>query len=87
MSGNGPMTRYSVVIADNKLARIDELHDADYDELGLEWALSELRDTYRHSSLVNATFILNDKAELTEFLAAVKSVIGPEALGERGDLD
>ena len=81
------MARYSVAIEGNKVTRIDELHDADYDELGLEWALSELRDTYRHAKVVDATFALNDTAELKEFLGAVKSVLGADALGEHGEID
>ncbi len=81
------MPRYLVAIEGNKVARIDALHDADDDELGLEWALSELRDTCRHGKVVDATFTLNDKAELKEFLAAVNSVLGADALGKHGEID
>jgi len=80
------MPRYLVAIEGNTVVRVDALHDADDDELGLEWALSELRDTYRHAKLVNATFTLSDEAELKEFLGAVRKLLGADALGEHGDI-
>ena len=78
------MARYSVTISGNKVGDIRELNDEDYDELGIEWALSELRDSYRHTKMVNATFSLKDRKELKEFLGAVKAILGAEAIGENG---
>jgi len=74
---------YSVTIEGNRVAAIRELPDSDYDELGLEWALSELKDTYRHSKNVSASFSLADRHELREFLAAVAALLGPDALDEQ----
>jgi hypothetical protein len=74
---------YSVTIESNKVTGIREMPDADYDELGLEWALSELKDTYRHSKTVSASFSLADGGELAEFLRAVAALLGPDALDEQ----
>lgn len=74
---------YSVTIEGNRVAGIREVPDAEYDELGLEWALSELKDTYRHSKNVSASFSLADGDELREFLSAVAALLGPEALDEQ----
>jgi hypothetical protein len=75
---------YSVTIETNRVCDIREIPDADYDELGVEWALSELRDTYRHSKTVSATFSLGDDGELRDFLDVVKAMFGADALGEAG---
>lgn len=74
---------YSVTIDGNRVCAIREMPDAEYDELGLEWALSELKDSYRHSRNVSASFSLADRDELDEFLRAVAALLGPEALDER----
>ena len=74
---------YSVTIESNRVAGIREMPSADYDELGLEWALSELKDTYRHSKNVSASFSLADGNELREFLSAVAALLGPDALDEQ----
>jgi hypothetical protein len=73
---------YSVTIENNKVAEVETISEGDYDELGVEWALSELKDTYRHSKTVSATFSLGNDDELKDFLGAVKSILGPDALGE-----
>lgn len=75
---------YSVTIENNRVSEVRQIPDADYDELGVEWALSELRDTYRHSKNVSATFSLGNDRELEDFLGAVKAIFGAEALGEAG---
>jgi hypothetical protein len=74
---------YSVTIESNRVVIIHEMPDTDYDELGLEWALSELKDTYRHSKNVSASFSLADGDELREFLRAVVALMGPDALDEQ----
>lgn len=74
------MAPYCVTIEGNKMSGVENLPEADYDELGLEWALPELKDTYRHSKLVNATFSLKDESELADFIEAVKRTLGPESV-------
>lgn len=69
------MPRYQVTLLNNQVTEVSELPDRDEEILGVEWALSELRDTYRHSKSVSATFSLGDKDELDEFLAAVKALM------------
>jgi hypothetical protein len=68
------MPRYQVTLLNNQVTEVSELPDHDEEILGVEWALSELRDTYRHSKSVSATFSLGDKDELDEFLGAVKAL-------------
>jgi VIT1/CCC1 family predicted Fe2+/Mn2+ transporter len=75
---------YLVAIENNRVSEVRQIPDADYDELGVEWALSELRDTYRHSKSVSASFSLGNDSELEDFLGAVKAMLGAEALGEAG---
>ena len=74
------MAAYSVTLDNNRITDISEIEADDFDELGLEWALSELRDTLRHSGVVSASFSLADKGELTQFVEAVKKAIGPDAV-------
>lgn len=73
---------YSVTIERNRVTGIREMPDADFDELGLEWALSELKDTFRHSEDVSLGVSLADAGELREFLWAVAALLGPNALDE-----
>jgi hypothetical protein len=75
------MPRYQVTLLNNQVTEVAELSDQDEEILGVEWALSELRDTYRHSKSVSATFSLGDRDELDEFLAAVKALTGNAAAG------
>jgi hypothetical protein len=75
------MPRYQVTLLNNQVTEVLELPDQDEEYLGIEWALSELRDTYRHSKSVSATFSLGDKAELDEFLATAGALVGKTAAG------
>lgn len=74
------MAPYSVTLTNNLITDVSELDAADYDELGLEWALSELKDTLRLSGVISADFSLKDKDELVQFVEAVKKAIGPYAV-------
>jgi hypothetical protein len=73
---------YEVIVENNRVSRVRQIPEADYDELGVEWAISELRDTYRHSTNVSATFSLGNDAELKDFVGAVKALLGAEAVSE-----
>jgi hypothetical protein len=75
------MPRYQVTLLNNQVTEVVELSDQDEEILGVEWALSELRDTYRHSKSVSATFSLGDQDELDEFLGAVKALPGNSGAG------
>ena len=74
------MAPYSVTVNNNRITGVSELDADDFDELGLEWALSELKDTLRLSGTISADFSLKDKDELVQFVEAVKKAIGPDAV-------
>lgn len=73
------MAPYSVTLSNNRITDISEIDADDFDELGLEWALSELKDTLRNCSTISASFSLADKDELNQFVEAVKKAVGPDA--------
>jgi len=76
------MARYSVTIDNNRITDVEAFGHEDDEQLGLEWALSELKDSYRHARTVSATFSLTDRSELKQFLSAVASLLGHNALGD-----
>ena len=76
------MARYLVTIRKNQVIDIKNLADDDEDEyLGIEWALSEVKDSYRHSGSTDGSYSLAGKEELHEFLAQLRALLGGDALG------
>ena len=51
------------------------------EDLGLEWAISELRDSYRHDKRVDGAYSLAGEGELVEFLEVIRGLLGEAALG------
>jgi hypothetical protein len=76
------MSRYLVKIKGNRIASVDALDGEDEEVLGLEWALSEVKDSYRHSKSIDGDFTLDGRSELAEFLAAIGKLVGEAALGQ-----
>src|SRR5262249_8808671 len=74
------MTRYIVTVAQNRISTIEERDDGDEETLGIEWALSELKDAFRHSKTADATYSLADRAELEEFVGRLEQLLGPDAI-------
>jgi hypothetical protein len=75
------MPRFIVTIKDNTVAAIEEAGMSEDEELGLEWALSELRDSYRYNGRFDGDYSLASAAERDSFLAAVEKLAGRQALG------
>ena len=74
------MSRYAVTICAGRVEAIDALDDEDEELLGIEWALSELKDSFRHSHTVDGSYSLKGEDELTEFLAEVRALLGEDAV-------
>jgi hypothetical protein len=72
--------RYIVTIRNNKVVEIGMLDDEDEEMLGIEWALSELKDSNRHSRSVDGSYTLAGEDELSEFLDQVRALLGPDAV-------
>jgi len=79
------MKRYRVVIKGNRVAEVQNLDDADEEYLGIEWALSEAKDSYAHAKHVDGSYTLAGEDQLGEFLGYVEKLFGREALGGFAD--
>ncbi len=75
------MARCVVTIRNNKVAEVRDLEGDDEEEyLGIEWALSELKDSFRYSGSVDGSYSLAGKEELREFLDKVSSLLGADSV-------
>ena len=74
------MSRYIVTVAQNRVTGIAEHDDEDEEALGIEWALSEMKDNWRHAKNVDASYSLADRAELEEFISRLEALLGPAAV-------
>jgi len=79
------MVRYQVTIEKNRVVDVKRLEDEEEEYLGIEWALSEVRDSYRHSRCADGSYSLAGKEELAEFLDKVGALLGADALGSFAD--
>ena len=75
------MERYVVVVKGNRVLEVKTLDDEDEEYLGIEWALSEAKDSYAHSKSVDGSYTLAGKNEVAEFLGYLGKLLGREALG------
>lgn len=62
------MSRYELVLDQNVVTGLTKLDDDEEELLGIEWALSEIKETVNHSGVVSASFTLADEAEVDEIL-------------------
>lgn len=76
------MNRYVVSVDRGRVTDVQEFLDDDEEPLGIEWALSELKDSYRHSKKVDGSYSLAGKGELAEFLTQLERLLGAAALAE-----
>lgn len=79
------MVRYQVTIENNRVVDVKRLEDEEEEYLGIEWALSEVRDSYRHNRCADGSYSLAGKEELAEFLDKVGALLGADALGSSAD--
>ena len=72
--------RHMVTIRGNTVVAVDRLAGEDEELLGIEWALSELKDSYRHDGSADGSYTLASEDELAEFLDQVTRLLGPGAV-------
>jgi len=72
--------RYELTMENNVVTDIAVINGDEDDEemLGIEWALSEIRETYAHSGNVNASFTLADENEVDELLNKIPDYFDPD---------
>ena len=75
------MVRYLVTIRNNRIVDVKRLDDDEEEYLGIEWALSEVKDSYRHNGSADGSYSLAGKEEVAEFLGQVRVLLGADALG------
>ena len=76
------MARYLVTVTGNRVVEVKNLDGEDEEEyLGIEWALSEVKDSYRHNRSADGSYSLAGKEELSEFIGCLRTLLGSEALG------
>lgn len=72
------MSRYELTLDRNVVSELVMLDDDDEEELlGIEWALSEIKETVNHKGEVSASFTLADEAEVDELLDFLERFFGP----------
>ena len=72
------MARYELTLEKNVVTSLERLDDDEEEMLGLEWALSEIKETYNHSGEVSTFFTLADEDEVDQILDFLKSFFGED---------
>jgi len=80
------MPRYRVRVEGNRIVEVATLDDEEEEYLGIEWALSEVKDSHRHNGCVDGSYTLAGKEELSEFLDYLARLLGRDALGRFANL-
>lgn len=71
------MSRYELTLERNVVTGLSRLDDDEEEEmLGIEWALSEIKESVAHSGTVSASFTLADEAEVDELLDFLERFFG-----------
>lgn len=70
------MSRYELTLDGNVISNLVRLDDDEEELLGIEWALSEIKETVNHSGTVSASFTLADAAEVDEILDFLERYFG-----------
>ncbi|MBT3914786.1 MAG: hypothetical protein HOF23_00345 [Rhodospirillaceae bacterium] len=70
------MARYELTLEKNVVTSLERLDDDEEEMLGLEWALSEIKETYNHSGEVSTFFTLADEDEVDQILDFFESYFG-----------
>ncbi len=69
------MARYELTLEKNVVTKLEKLDD-DEEMLGLEWALTEIKETFSHGGEVSTFFTLADENEVDEMLDFLDSFFG-----------
>lgn len=75
------MVRYLVTIKNNRIVDVKCLDDDEEEYLGIEWALSEVKDSYRYNRSADGSYSLAGEEEVAEFLDQLRTLLGADALG------
>jgi hypothetical protein len=70
--------RYELTLDQSVVTNLVELDDDDEEMLGIEWALSEIKETFTHSGTVSASFTLANEAEVDEILDFLDGYFGDD---------
>ncbi len=70
------MARYELTLEKNVVSNIIKLDDDEEEMLGLEWALSEVKEEFAHSGEVSTFFTLANEEEVDEMLDFLSSYFG-----------
>ena len=82
------MSRYIVTVRGNRVVDVAAHDDEDDEMLGIEWALSELKDAYRHAKSADASYSLAGEDELEALVRECEEELGVLVeVGERIGVD
>jgi cell division protein YceG involved in septum cleavage len=70
---------YSVTISNNKVSQISKT-PKDEELLGIEWAISEVKDAMKFNGIADGTYGLTNSLELNEFIEFLSEKIGKECI-------
>jgi hypothetical protein len=73
------MARYEISVRGNQIVDLKELDDEEEEDLGIEWALSEVKDSYRYRKSADGSYSLDGKKEVVEFVNFLKGMLGDDA--------
>ncbi len=72
------MARYELTLEKNVITGLLKLEDDDEEMLGLEWALTEIMESFSHNGDVSTFFTLADEAEVDEILDFLDNYFGAD---------
>ncbi len=73
------MARYEISVRKNQIVDLKELAAEEEEALGIEWALSEVKDSYRHHNSADGSYSLAGRDELVEFVNFLRRLLGEDA--------
>jgi|TARA_B100000315_G_scaffold217322_2_gene217802 hypothetical protein len=70
------LARYELTLEKNVVTNLVRLDDDDEEMLGLEWALTEIKESFSYSGDVSTFFTLADENEVDEILDFLDGFFG-----------
>jgi hypothetical protein len=70
------LARYELTLEKNVVINLEKLDNEDEEMLGLEWALTEIKETYNHSGEVSTFFTLASEEEVDEMFDFLERFFG-----------
>jgi len=83
---NNQSSAYSVTITNNKISRISKTPE-DEELLGIEWAISEVKDSLKFNGKADGTYGLTNSVELNEFIEFLNEKVGNECIKDLPAID